>query len=424
MTSYHTDHREAAVQILRTLTEAGQTAYLAGGCVRDRLLGRIPKDYDVATDAPPDLVGRLFPNCRHVGEAFGVVLVPVRCRRRRYMIEVATFRTEGAYQDGRHPSQVEFTDAQHDATRRDFTINGLFENPLEDMPQKQIIDFVRGQADLASGQIRAIGDANKRFGEDFLRMLRAVRFAARFGFTIETATAAAIRRHAGNLARISRERIGQELLAMLTPDHDAAPATAVHLTQAMHLDGAVLNEDHRDPPLPTIEVLGAQAHYPTVLAAWMMDRHWPTADLDRSNADVDTAVNRWRAALCLSNAHYDELRQVLYLLRRATVWPALSIAARKRLLAEPLWQQAFTLLKATAPPRQLTALGEQIDRETQPLIADQIEPAPLVNGDDLIALGHEPGPKFSRLLEAVYDEQLEGRVRNRAEALDWLGQQY
>ena len=194
--------------MLNCLRDAGHIAYFAGGCVRDLLLGIEPKDWDIATDAPPSRVRELFLSTQAVGAAFGVILV----RHRRSVVEVATFRAEGPYLDGRHPSKVTFTTAEQDAQRRDFTINGLFLDPTED----RVIDYVGGQADLKAQRIRAIGDPDARFEEDHLRMLRAVRFAARFGFTIEQQTAAAIVAHAGQLKRISPERIAEELRMMLT----------------------------------------------------------------------------------------------------------------------------------------------------------------------------------------------------------------
>src|SRR5882724_7855964 len=201
--------REDALVVLKRLREAGHVAYFAGGCVRDLLLGAEPKDFDVATDAPPSRVQELFRNTQAVGAAFGVILV----RQGGSQIEVATFRADAGYDDGRHPSKVRFTTAEEDARRRDFTINGLFLDPVGG----QVIDYVRGQDDLRAGVIRAIGNATERFEEDSLRLLRAVRFAARLGFEIEPGTAAAIKAHAPQLKRISPERIADELRVMLTP---------------------------------------------------------------------------------------------------------------------------------------------------------------------------------------------------------------
>ena len=412
---------DGAVQIVRRLTDAGHTAYLAGGCVRDRLLRLPPKDFDVATDAKPDVVRAMFRGSRFVGEAFGVVLVPARQDRQRRLIEVATFRTEHGYADGRRPQHVTFSDAEHDAARRDFTINGLFEDPLGEGDHGRIIDYVGGVADLDRGVIRAIGDADQRFSEDYLRLLRAVRFAARFDFAIEAATSQAIERYADRLGQISRPRIGQEVMAMLTPGPDARPAPAAALIQQMHLDGPVLTESHALPPLPSIAALPADATYPTVLAAWLSDRHVDAgggAVLDLRRAK--DATRCWRNALCLSNEQHEHLWHALRLVAEAREWPTMRIARRKRLLAHPIWPQAATLLTAEAAAGRDAVVSKQVLGESPHLFEQGVAPEPLINGEDLIAMGLRPGPKFGRLLDGVYDAQLEGRVRHRAEALNWV----
>jgi hypothetical protein len=198
-----------AIDIIRALRDAGHVALLAGGCVRDKLLGRASKDFDVATDAPPDRVRALFRNTQSVGAAFGVILVHYN----QSVIEVATFRADGTYSDGRRPDSVQFSTAEHDAQRRDFTINGLFFDPLDN----RLIDYVNGERDLHARVLRAIGDPAKRFAEDYLRLLRAVRFAARFDLAIEPLTRAALLEHAPKLTRVTPERVGDELRAMLSP---------------------------------------------------------------------------------------------------------------------------------------------------------------------------------------------------------------
>lgn len=408
---------DAAVRIVRRLTEAGHKAYLAGGCVRDRLLGREPKDFDVATDAMPEVVRRCFSASRFVGESFGVVLVPVRDDHHRHLIEVATFRVESGSSDGRHPDHVAYSDAEHDAARRDFTINGLFEDPLEAGGRERIIDHVGGLADLEQGVIRAIGNADTRFNEDYLRLLRAVRFAARFKFAIEPSTARAIERYADRLGQISRPRIGQEVMAMLTPGPDANPNGAAQLIQDSHLDGPVLTESHATATLATLRTLSADATYPTVLAAWLIDRH-----SGGNSQAIDATTQRWREALCLSNEHHDQLKEVLRAAEVARSWPAITMAQRKRLLARPIWPQAAALIRASAAVGRDAAIIEQVVREARVLIEQGVATEPLINGDDLIAMGFRPGPKLGELLDAVYDEQLEGRVRHRAEAMDWVRQ--
>lgn len=423
MPDSNTSHHDAAVQIVRRLQDRGHTAYLAGGCVRDQLLGLTPKDYDIATDAEPPVVRALFRGSRYVGEAFGVVLVPVRMEQDRYLIEVATFRTEWGYKDGRRPSRVTFTDAEHDATRRDFTINGLFENPLADNPEERIIDFVDGRRDLERGVIRAIGDAEIRFHEDYLRMLRAVRFAARFGFQIESKTANAIRHHAEDLVKISRERIGQEVKAMLTPGDDVDPARAASLMQESKLDESTLGEEHRDLRLTIVQHLPTDAHYPTVLAAWMLDRHGTDQNVRLSTRDIGDRIRQWRQALCLSNEQSTALGEIIEIADGALAWPGLSVAAQKRLVARAQWSQSWILLNAARSSRGVAVVAEGITSDLPALIAEGVSPPPFVTGDDLIAQGRQPGPEFRRLLDAAYDAQLEGRVRDRSEALKWLEHQ-
>ncbi|MEM9346632.1 MAG: CCA tRNA nucleotidyltransferase [Planctomycetota bacterium] len=407
--------RVAAIQIIAKLSAKGQTAYLAGGCVRDALMDTEPKDYDVATDATPGVVQTLFPNSAAVGAAFGVVIVyiPATGGRPRWAIEVATFRAEGAYSDGRRPDEVRFTNAEEDASRRDFTINGLFAQPDPAQPDNpaadKIIDYVRGRADLENGVIRAIGDPGERFGEDYLRMLRAVRFASRLGFVIEAKTSAAIRAHARYLGQISRERIGQELLAML---QGPRPTLALDLLQQHKLDAPTLNEDPNGHHLVASERLSDRAHVPNRLAAWLVDRHGEQA------RDART-VKRWRSALALSNDHRDELNRLLQLMPTLDEWADLSIAARKRLAAHPGWDQSLLLYEAIGGD------AKPLRRETDTFASDGIGlcPEPLINGDDLLAKGLEPGPRFKTLLDQSYDMQLEGKQVDRDQALAWLDSQ-
>ncbi len=392
----HDDLRTTAVDIVRALTEAGHVAYFAGGCVRDCLLGHSPDDYDIATDARPEAVGELFRNAHYVGEAFGVMLI----RRRGHMIHVATFRADGVYSDGRRPDSVEYTDAEHDAARRDFTINGLFENPLTG----DIIDHVGGEADLDARVIRAIGSPEARLREDALRMLRAVRFAARFKFTIDKATADAIRSMAGDLRGVSRERIGDELKRMLSSPSRAKAATEL---QSLGLDQVVLDGARR-ASLPTrLGGLPEDAPYPTALAAWLLDRGEPGDD-----SPLDRAL-RWSRALLLSNADQHALCRSLQIHETLTGdWLSLGVAAQKRLAAQPEFEQALTILQAA-------------DRDAGAVVRDRrgelaltgLAPTALITGDDLIALGLEPGPIFRNVLDAVYDAQLEGGLESRDAAM-------
>lgn len=468
--------RDAAVHIVRTLVGAGYVAYLAGGCVRDELLGYHPKDYDVATDAHPETVKKLFPRGRYIGESFGVVQVSVKGYP-HHPVEVATFRNEWGYEDGRRPTDVQFTDAENDAQRRDFTINGLFEDPITNDASKKIIDYVGGQADLQSRLVRAIGDPQQRFGEDYLRMLRAVRFATRLGFEIEPETAQAIPPLANNLARISRERIGQELMWMLIspprqdttdgePDSASGPAEAIGLIQQLHLDASTLDEPHAETPLPTVLAVQAnnrseasaeqrdftrdQPDYATYLAAWLLDRHLfisfgatGVTDSSRFNGIVPAdapdgfaatlekfveesakpIIQLWRRALCLSNDDRDALRDILDTLSRAMQWRTIPLAKRKRLLARKVWPQSVILVKAIGRRPGMAGLIDEILEGSQRLLLQDVSPPPWVTGDDLIAAGFKPGPGFRRVLEEVYDAQLEGDITSRDQALAWVRRQ-
>jgi hypothetical protein len=389
------DLRTAAVQVVRTLVDAGHEAYFAGGCVRDRLMGSVPTDYDVATDARPDAVHPLFRGAQRVGEAFGVMLV----KHHGHQIQVATFRTEGVYSDGRHPDTVSFSDAEHDARRRDFTINGLFEDPLTD----KVIDYVGGRADLEAGLIRAIGDPQDRLREDALRMLRAVRFAARFEFAIEGATGDAIRAAAGDLRGVSRERIGQELKWMLGHPNRALAAWEL---EYLGLDGAVLQEPCLTAAPRRLGRLPADAPYATALAAWLLDRN------DEPQDQIGQA-RRWAAALLLSNADRDALYRCLEIHQILTgPWPKLGVAGQKRLAGRPEFEQALGVLMAGDAQAFV-----DVRRQVEALARTQIAPPPLISGEDLIGLGLTPGPMFKKVLDAVYDAQLEGSLEDKAEAL-------
>lgn len=415
MTPPVSNARLAAVQIIARLKDQGHTAYLAGGCVRDALMGAQPKDYDVATDATPEQVQAIFPKSAAVGAAFGVVIVYTSGPKGegRYVTEVATFRAEGAYSDGRRPDEVRFTDAKEDASRRDFTINGLFAEPDLDQPDfaaaDRVIDYVHGQADLKAEVIRAIGDPDERFGEDYLRMLRAVRFAARLGFEIEPKTSAALRANARYLGQISRERIGQELLAMLNGPN---PALALDLLQQHKLDAPTLNEDPNGHTLDASRRLPVAAEVPTRLAAWLIDRHGLEEPTHKT-------VSRWRRALSLSNDHRDELNRLLALMPKLETWHATSVAARKRLAAHANWDQSLLLFEA------LGSDAQSIRHDTERLSNDGVglTPAPLLAGDDLIQADHKPGPNFKTLLDQAYDLQLEGELQSREQALQWLDSQ-
>jgi poly(A) polymerase len=411
--------RGDALAVARRLREAGHVAYFAGGCVRDTLLGLQPKDYDVATDAPPQRVRDLFRNSQAVGAAFGVILV----RHGGSQIEVATFRSDGAYEDGRRPTEVRFTTAEEDAKRRDFTINGLFYDPVED----RVIDYVGGREDLENKVLRAIGDPNDRFAEDHLRLLRAVRFAARFDLTIEPRTDEAIARNAPHLVRISPERIADELRAMLT---GPARARAWPMLRRYALDGIMLRFLRPSAPAAHPEVQagrgpvfervlpGTPIPFGLALASMVVDdavgrlkdlADWP-------DLSIRLAVKALRQALRISNEELAELEGTLYgldlLLRHADP----SVAMLKRFLARPTAPFSRALLAALPP--ELGAERAHVEERLAELERTEYGPPPLITGDDLTAAGMQPGPAFKRVLDAVYDEQLEGRVTTKEHAME------
>lgn len=417
----HNGTREDAVAVVRRLRDAGHVAYFAGGCVRDLLLGAVPKDYDVATDAPPQRVRELFSNTQAVGAAFGVILV----RHRGSQIEVATFRAEAGYDDGRHPSQVHFTTAQNDARRRDFTINGLFLDPLTD----QVIDYVGGQDDLKARRVRAIGNPGERFEEDSLRLLRAVRFSARLGFAIEATTAAAVAAHAPQLKRISPERIADELRLILTPTTRTAGwrmLWELKLIDTLYrfLTFAPGPRDAGQPFFFERVAPGGQIPFGLALAGavacYRMQVDPALADprLLFSRSEVHAAVQAMRQALRISNEESEQMRGTLAGLEPLLADAEPTVALLKRFLAEPTSSLSCHLMDA------LDSLGIHSERirwlraRFAELEKTEYAPPPLIDGNVLSDHGLKPGPMFKRILDEVYDAQLEGRVRDQREAIE------
>lgn len=414
--------REDAEAVLRRLRENGHVAYFAGGCVRDLLLGHEPKDWDVATDAPPPRVRQLFPNTTPVGAAFGVILV----RQGPSVVEIATFRTDGAYEDGRRPKEVRFATAEEDAQRRDFTINGLFLDPIDN---NKVIDYVGGRADLEDKVLRAIGEPGQRFEEDHLRMLRAVRFAARFGLKIDPATNAAIRQHAPRLKRISPERIAEELRLMLTP---------VSRTDAwvMLWEFRLLLEIFRylpsaaySPLGPTRSIFlscapGEPIEFPLALAAGTLCFRRHTAVQGNvgliARNEAPTLSRALRQALNLSNDEQEVTRRTLTDTGWLLVEKTASIAAIKRIIATRHFHMVQSLLDAIATAglnvEKIESLRQLISEAKQ----TEVAPEPLLTGEDLIALGLQPGKLFKIVLDQVYNAQLEGRIRTKESAIEFV----
>ncbi|MGN6367792.1 MAG: CCA tRNA nucleotidyltransferase [Phycisphaerae bacterium] len=379
-----------ARRVVEKLQSAGHVAYWAGGCVRDRLMERPPKDYDVATSARPEEVLRLFPRAQQVGAAFGVILV----REKQQQVEVATFRADGVYSDGRHPDSVRFTDAREDAQRRDFTCNALFFDPAAN----ELHDFVDGRKDIDAKILRAVGKAEERFAEDHLRMLRAVRFAARLGFAIEEGTRNAIAAQQKKIATISRERVGEEIRLMLEHPTRVAALDLLAGFAAMFEEvfGLPPREGAVQQDWPITAGLPAQTTRAVVLFSMLLDL--------QVSAPTDH-VAALRSRLMLSNEETEELGWLAAKLPQLEEWEDLTKASLKRLMADGRFSHLESVYRADpANADQLLALGERLTS----LREEGVAPAPLVTGDVLIKLGARPGPTFKRWLEALYDRQLEG----------------
>lgn len=414
------DRRAFATEIVRTLVSAGHTALWAGGCVRDLLMGREPEDYDVATTATPEQVRQLFGPRRTlaVGESFGVILV-LGPKGSGLQVEVATFRTEGPYADGRRPSQVCFATPQEDARRRDFTINSMFYDPLTE----QVLDYVGGEHDLRVGILRAIGDPHARMTEDKLRMLRAVRFAATLDFELEAGTAAAIQELAPQILVVSWERIAQELRRMLRHPHRRR---AVRLAQQLGLLEPIIPElapvlaDVEHPEWThTLETLEALRTERFETAAAVLLHTLPAGPAGAaSHTEQGGTVRDVCRRLRLSN---DESEAIAWLVAHRTdmegaeEFPA---ARLKRLLAHPWAPELLAITEAEARARNRESTSARFIREyLQRTPPEELHPPPLITGDDLIALGLTPGPQFKKLLETLRDAQLNGEVCTPAEAL-------
>ena len=396
--------QQAALAVVRRLRENGHQALWAGGCVRDKLLHRQPADIDVATDAPPERIIELFRRTRKVGAKFGVVMV----RQGAHWIETATFRTDFDYQDGRRPEKVVFTTAEHDAERRDFTINGLFYDPIED----EVIDYVGGRQDLDAGIIRAIGDPPQRFAEDHLRLLRAVRFSTRFSFTIEPLTAAAIREQADKITRISPERIREELEKMFVePTRNRAVEQIAELGLLEHLwPKASWTDEQVARAVAVLAALPDGADFTLSLAALVHEASQREA-------------RRIARALRCSNQQIRDTTWLIEHLDDVEQAANLTLPALKKLIARDRFDDLLDLHRAYCLARDLPLDGNNTARQRRDAIPpDQVAPPPLVTGDDLIALGLKPGPRFKRILETLYDDQLDNKLTTRDHALERMQQ--
>jgi poly(A) polymerase len=430
--------RNAAAGIVRRLKAEGFTAYFVGGCVRDMVMGNAPKDYDVTTNATPDQVLTLFPDALTVGAQFGVVIVP----REAGNIEVATFRSDGIYADGRHPTQVRFSQtAQEDVQRRDFTINGL----LYDPDTEQVLDDVGGQADIRSRRLRTIGDPRTRFSEDRLRMLRAVRFSARFGFRLDAQTLAAIRELAPQITSVSAERQRDEIVKILTE----GPARAgFELLNDSGLLAEVLPEIKRmqgveQPPefhpegdvwIHTLMMLEG-LHHPTptlALGVLLHDVGKPPTFSIRERIRFDRHVEvgaKMAEEICarlrMSTRETERVVELVKHHLRFKDFPQMKRSTQLRFIRMEGFEEHLELhrLDCMSSHRNLTNyyLAKKLLEETP---QEESKPQPLVRGEDLIAQGYAPGPIFKSILQTVEDAQLEGRIHSHAEALRLVEEQF
>jgi poly(A) polymerase len=439
--------KQFAISIVRTLRDSGHQAFLVGGCVRDLLLGREPADFDVTTDATPDEVMRIFPETYAVGAQFGVVLVPLPkeevSKEENEAVEVATFRSDIGYSDGRHPDQVRYSkDVREDVERRDFTINGLLLDPISN----EVLDYVGGREDLKAGVIRTIGDPERRFAEDKLRMLRAVRFAARFDYTIDPATFAAIQKLASQIGQVSRERVRDELTKMLTEGH---ARRAFLLLDESGLLKEVLPEISKmkgveQPPqfhpegdvfVHTLLLLDKLPQPCSPTLAWGALLHdvgkpptFRIADRIRFDGHVDVGVKMGQEILRRFRFSNDETEQILALIdnhmRFADV-QRMKESTLKKFIRIPKFEEHLQLHRIDC----LSSHGDLTSYNfTQEKIAtmppESVRPAPLITGVDLIEAGYEPGPRFKEILGAVEDGQLEGRLLAREDALTFVRSQF
>jgi poly(A) polymerase len=422
--------RKKAERIVQELSEAGHEALFAGGCVRDMLRGEEPHDYDVATDATPDEVQALFERTVPVGRQFGVVLVLLGDDQ----FEVATFRAESGYSDGRHPDDVEFADARADALRRDFTINGLFYDPLSET----LIDYVGGEADIEAGVVRAVGEPAARFAEDALRMMRAVRFTARFGYRLAPATDAALEPHAADIAKVSGERLREELGRILTGPNRGDALELLRTTgllrvvlpevEAMHGCGQP-DEFHPEGDVfaHTRRCLD-ELREPSVPLAFGTLLHDVGKPLTRREADRvrfnqhDKVGAQVARDICrrlrFSSADTAHIVDLVAQHMRFMAVRDMRESRLKRLLRSPYIDDHLELHRVDCVASHGDLSNYDFCRQTKEALRDEeIRPPRLLTGDDLIDMGYAPGPIFSEILERVEDAQLEGEVETRDQAL-------
>ena len=435
------DPKSAATDIARRLQQAGHTAYFAGGCVRDELLGLDPHDYDIATSAKPTEVQQLFPHTQAVGAHFGVILVMEHGRA----FEVATFRSDHEYIDGRRPEMVTFSTPEEDAARRDFTINGMFHDPVAD----KFIDFVGGQADLKFRIMRAIGDPVARFREDKLRLLRAIRFAARFGYEIDPATWDAIKAHAADIHAVSAERIREELVKIfahanrvrgfdlldqsgllkeILPEIEALKGC--EQPAQFHPEGDVFVHTRA-----MLELLPSDAPVAVALSVLFHDIGKPPtfryhADEDRIRFSGHDRVGAEMTERVMERLRFSraDIERTVQAVRQHMVFKDvrnMRTAKLKRFMAREGFDEELELHRVDC----LSSHGaldnyDFLKTKAEEFANEPLIPPPLVTGHDLMALGWKPGPHFGPILEAVQTAQLEGTLSTTEEAINWVKKNY
>ena len=431
---------KTAREIVSRLREGGHVAYFAGGCVRDIVRGETPKDFDIATDATPGVVQKIFARTYAVGAHFGVIVV----LENGFQFEVATFRSDDVYVDGRRPSAVHFSSPEEDAKRRDFTINGMFFDPIAN----EVIDFVGGRADLKAKLVRAIGDPAQRFAEDRLRMLRAVRFATVLDYKIDNQTWEALRANASSITEISAERIREELvriflspnrvrgwdlldesglLRAILPEIDAMKGC--QQPEQFHPEGDVFQHTRL-----MLQLLPANVSVPLVFSVLLHDVAKPvTASVDETGRIRFNAHDRIGAEMTeqiMSRLRFSrvEIDATVEMVRQHMVFkdvPQMRVAKLKRFMARPTFEDELELHRVDcASSHRMMDNYEFLLCKREEFANEPIIPPPLVRGEDLIALGMKPGPKFGEILEAVETRQLEGALKDRDEALEWVKKEY
>jgi len=449
--------QDTATQIVRDLRLKGRQAYLVGGCVRDLVMGRVPKDYDVATDATPAEVCRLFPDSLTVGAQFGVVVVVGP----EGNVEVATYRSDGRYDDGRHPVEVRYSKtAQEDVRRRDFTINGLLLDPLAGSIEAGLLDCVGGLADIHAGLIRTIGDPIERFREDHLRMMRAVRFAARFKFQIDPAAVEAIRRLAPHIKEVSQERVRDEILKILTEGQarrgfellDETGLLAIVLPEIKAMQGVEQPPEFHPEgdvwthtmmmleglPAPIGNRQSTIVNQPPLLTPTLAlgvllhDVGKPPTFKVRERIRFDNHVEigaSMAEEICrrlrLSSRETERVVELVRHHLRFKDFPRMRRSTQLRFLRMDGFREHLELhrLDCLSSHRHLEnyEMARRLLAETPPQV---IKPAPLLRGDDLMALGYPPGPIFKQILQTVEDAQLDGKIGSREEALQLVAEQF